>query len=287
MSESKHKHKKFLIFDIETIPDEDIADNLYDIKFANDVERRAEMAKKFPKHPFHKILCISMMIAVFSEEKEQLEIKRYRCFGLGDIVRKKEKEEEEDEKLTEEDMISKFFDVFRCYKNICLVTFNGRGFDVPVMKYRAMKHNLNCSHFYDDDSASYLNRYGKYDYQTKKEMMYHYDLMDLMADYGQSKCKLQDLCYLFNFAGKLGMDGSQVLEEYEKGNINDIKNYCDIDVLNTYLVLLRFLRHRNELSKKEYDNSIEYCKGYLKINGIIDKPHFLEYLKEWDKCEKK
>jgi predicted PolB exonuclease-like 3'-5' exonuclease len=80
----------------------------------------------------------------------------------------------------------------------------------------------------------------------------HLDLMDLLALYnGRANAPLDDLAKLFGFPGKLGMDGGKVWEAWQAGKSAEIRDYCETDVINTYLVYNRFRRLRGELTCAE------------------------------------
>jgi predicted PolB exonuclease-like 3'-5' exonuclease len=74
------------------------------------------------------------------------------------------------------------------------------------------------------------------------------------------------------------MDGSKVWDAWQTGEIAGIRDYCETDVMNTYLVSLRFRLMRGELSRPEYDEEILFVRGELKK---LDKPHWHEFLAAW------
>ena len=85
---------------------------------------------------------------------------------------------------------------------------------------------------------------------------------------------------LCGFPGKLGMDGSQVYAQYLAGKTDDIRRYCETDVMNTYLVYCRFQKMRGGLLEKEYDAEIANVKEVLG-NLAPTQAHWDEYLKAW------
>ena len=103
--------------------------------------------------------------------------------------------------------------------------------------------------------------------------------MDLLAMYQpRANAPLDDLAKLIGFPGKLGMDGGKVWEAWLAGEIAGIRDYCETDVMNTYLVLLRFRLMRGEISRDGYDAEIQFVKGEL---ARLDKPHWHEFLSAW------
>ena len=103
--------------------------------------------------------------------------------------------------------------------------------------------------------------------------------MDLLALYQpRANAPLDDLARLIGFPGKLGMDGGKVWEAWLAGEIAGIRDYCETDVMNTYLVSLRFRLMRGELTKTEYEAEIAYVRAEL---ARLDKPHWREFLAAW------
>ena len=107
----------------------------------------------------------------------------------------------------------------------------------------------------------------------------HLDLMDLLALYQpRANAPLNDLARLMGLPGKLGMDGSQVWGAYQNGEIAAIRNYCETDVVNTYLVYLRFQLMRGILSNEQYQHECELVRATL---GKSAEPHWQEFLGQW------
>ena len=44
-----------------------------------------------------------------------------------------------------------------------------------------------------------------------------------------------------------GIDGGEVERYFHEGNIKEIADYCETDIVNTYRVWLRTARHRNAI----------------------------------------
>jgi 3'-5' exonuclease len=141
-----------------------------------------------------------------------------------------------------------------------LVSWNGGGFDLPVLHYRGMRHGVVASKYWDmgeDDREFRWNNYiGRYHLR-------HLDLMDLLAMYQpRGNAPLDAMAKLCGFPGKLGMDGSQVYPAYLEGRRDEIRRYCETDVMNTYLLYCRFQKMRGG-----------FTEG--------DEPHWREYLAAW------
>ncbi|MDW9254985.1 putative 3'-5' exonuclease domain family protein [Burkholderia thailandensis] len=173
-------------------------------------------------------------------------------------------------------LIQSFYRVIEKYTPQ-LVSWNGGGFDLPVLHYRGLVHGVAAPRYWDmgeDDRDfkwnNYLSRY-----HTR-----HLDLMDLLALYQpRASAPLDALAKLCGFPGKLGMDGSQVWAAFQQGRIEEIRNYCETDVVNTYLLYCRFQQMRGGLSPAEYTEEIALVK-----NTLVQEPapHWAEYLAAFD-----
>ena len=155
--------------------------------------------------------------------------------------------------------------------------WNGGGFDLPVLHYRALVHGVPAPRYWDmgeDDRDFKWNNY------LARYHSRHTDLMDLLAMYqARATAPLDALAKLCGFPGKLGMDGSKVWEAYQAGKIEEIRNYCETDVVNTYLVYCRFQVMRGGMTPAEYADEIVLVK-----NALAEEPgkHWQEYLAAFD-----
>lgn len=257
-----------LVFDIETIPDTDGLRILYELPdntSAEDVanialhQRRQQNGTGFlPLHQ-HRICAISCALR---------EGENFKVWTLGDVD------------SSEAEIIQHFFDGIDKYTPQ-IISWNGSGFDLPVLHYRGLIHGINASRYWDlgeDDKEFKWNNYISR-YHTR-----HLDLMDILAMFnGRANAPLDDLAKLCGFPGKLGMDGSKVWDAYKAGGIEDIRNYCETDVANTHLVFLRFKLMRGQLSQSAYDAEIALVRdtltSYTQENPSL--PHWPEFLAAW------
>ena len=107
----------------------------------------------------------------------------------------------------------------------------------------------------------------------------HIDLMDLLALYnGRNFVPLDDMAQLTGLPGKLGMDGSAVWDAFCDGRIGAIRNYCETDVVNTYLLFLRFQLMRGHLTRADYDRECSLVRATL---AGMDASHWREFLDAW------
>jgi 3'-5' exonuclease len=253
-----------LVFDIETVPDVDGIRRLHGIDRAladADVlawhaqQRRAATGSDFSPHYLQKVVAISCVLR---------DDARFNVWSLGEL---------ED---TEPDLIRRFFEGIDRFTPQ-LVSWNGGGFDLPVLHHRALIHGVTASRYWewgDDDRDfkynNYLNRY-----HTR-----HLDLMDVMAQYqARAYAGLDAVARLCGFPGKLGMDGGAVAGAIAAGRLADVRAYCECDVLNTYLVYQRFRLMRGESTAGQYAAEVSFVRERL---GSIDAPHWREFLAAWD-----
>lgn len=159
-----------------------------------------------------------------------------------------------------------------------LVSWNGGGFDLPVLHYRGLRHGVEAGKYWDlgEDDREY-----KWNNYISRYHMRHLDLMDLLAMYNpRNNAPLDALAKLCGFPGKLGMDGSQVWAQYQAGGLENIRRYCETDVMNTYLVYCRFQKMRGGLTEAEYGQEMACVRSSLGELAATES-HWREYLDAW------
>jgi len=172
-------------------------------------------------------------------------------------------------------MIQTFFDKIEKHQPQ-LVSWNGGGFDLPVLHYRGLAHGVRADKYWDmgeDDREYKWNNYISR-YHTR-----HLDMMDLLALYqARANAPLDALAKLCGLPGKLGMDGSQVHAAFLDGKLEDIRRYCETDVMNTWLLYCRFQKMRGGFTDAEHDREVALARESL---AASDEPHWAEYLAAW------
>ncbi len=73
-----------------------------------------------------------------------------------------------------------------------------------------------------------------------------------------------------------GMDGSEVAQYHRDGRIQDIADYCESDVVNTYRVWLRYELFRGKLTENELEASEANLSEYIRARSNT-KPHLAEF----------
>ncbi|ROH88397.1 3'-5' exonuclease [Pseudomethylobacillus aquaticus] len=252
-----------LIFDIETIPDTDGLRVLLDLPADTSAEDVANIAfhqrRQSHGHDFlplqqHRVVAISCALR---------EGDNFRVWTLGTPD------------APEAEIIQRFFDGIEKYTPN-LVSWNGGGFDLPVLHYRSLIHGVVAPRYWDmgDDDRDF-----KWNNYISRYHNRHLDLMDLLALYqGRANAPLDQIAQLCGFPGKLGMDGSKVWDAYKNGQIDAIRNYCETDVANTYLVYLRFQLMRGALTAETYASEIQLVRDTL---GGYGGEHWQEFLQAW------
>ncbi len=258
-----------LVFDIETIPDIAGLRRLHNVgpeasdhevgEMAFLMRRQQTGGSDFLPHYLQRVVTISCTLR---------EGDRFRVFSLSEPD------------ATEGQIIQRFFDGIEKYTPQ-LVSWNGGGFDLPVLHYRAMLHGVSAPRYWDwGDTGNGGERDFKYNNYLNRYHTRHLDLMDVIAMFsGRANAPLDQLAKLYGFPGKLGMDGSEVWPAYERGEIAGIRDYCETDVVNTYLVYLRFQRMRGHLTTAQYDQEIALVRATLEE---IDAEHWYEFLAAWE-----
>ena len=158
-----------------------------------------------------------------------------------------------------------------------LVSWNGGGFDLPVLHYRAMVHGVTAARYWQQGEDDRDFRWNNY---ISRYHARHLDLMDLLALYQpRASVALDDLARLCGFAGKLGFDGGRVWQAYQAGELARIRDYCETDVVNTYLVYCRFQKMRGHLSAAAYADEIGRVRAALAERA--GAPHWQAFLAAW------
>ncbi|MBL8484072.1 MAG: 3'-5' exonuclease [Rhodocyclaceae bacterium] len=256
-----------LVFDIETIPDVAGLRKLYGLPAElSDYEvaelafqrRRAATGTDFLQLHLQRVVVISCVL----HDERQL-----RVFSLAEP------------KSTEGEIIQRFYDGVEKYTPQ-LVSWNGGGFDLPVLHYRGLMHGVTAPRYWEMGEGEHVDaREFKWNNYISRYHNRHLDLMDLLALYQpRANAPLDELAKLMGLPGKLGMDGSQVWDAYQEGRIDEIRDYCETDVLNTFLVLLRFRKMNGSLLPQEHDHQVERVKTWLSTQTA---EHWTEYRAAW------
>lgn len=257
-----------LVFDIETVADIEGARRVYpQLANLNDEDaltaltslRIQESGHDFMRLPLHKIVCIS----VFYIKEGQ--------FSLFSLTA---------ETLTEKEILSTFFRAFKDLNTLPqLVSWNGSGFDIPVLIYRAMLYDLSVPLLFEEGNRINAMRYDNYvnRYQTR-----HLDLMDRFSQYGGSRREAMSIvANLYGLPGKRDIDGSQVGDMVAQKQWQQLSIYCESDVLNTWLIYLRWMRLTGNISSADFymwqSETRDFLQNKRDENDSVRHQDFLDY----------
>lgn len=255
------REKAVLCFDAETIPDAELLRRSLQLPDASDAEvveqalqaqrEKTDGRSDFLPLVFHQVVSISVV---------------YRA-GSTFLVGSKSTP------LAEKEIISHFFQSIAS-KNPILVSWNGSGFDMPMLVLRALRHGVNAQGYWTGPrGARDFNKYTKR-YDDKG----HQDVMDILAHYqAGNKTSLANAALACDLPGKMGYDGSQVLGLHRSGKHDEIRNYCEIDALNTYLIWLRLQLSTGALDQATYAQEVKLVEDYLGSAA----PHLQDFLQQW------
>jgi len=178
----------------------------------------------------------------------------------------------------EPELIRRFFDgIERFTPN--LVSWNGSGFDLPVLHHRALIHGITAKKYWDWGDGDHDFKFNNY---LSRYHSRHLDLMDVLAMYQpRAGAGLDAIAKLCGFPGKLGMDGSEVAAAVAAGALSTVRNYCECDVMNTYLVYQRFRLMRGEISAGEYATEMAFVRERIATWG---PPHWRAFLAAWNEA---
>jgi predicted PolB exonuclease-like 3'-5' exonuclease len=259
----------YLIFDIETRADKDLVKQVYDPEntltldqaydHARDtlLERSGQQSDFFPI-PFHIPIAIATLHA-----DENHRIRSLGCMGA--------------DRYAEADLIARFWQIFESAET--LVTFNGRGFDLPVLEMRALKYGIPLPRYFATGSSRSTYRGSRY------SDAYHFDLCDFLSNFGAvyRRGSLDMLAKLIGLPGKYSIAGEDVEYLFRQGRQKEINQYCITDVLQTYFLFLRVELLRGKIDSSGYQATVAAAREYLEQrSSAAGGDNFLvDFLQRW------
>ncbi|CAA2136879.1 hypothetical protein MBLL_00383 (plasmid) [Methylobacterium bullatum] len=229
-----------LVFDLETVPDLSAVARVHGLDTADLDGARAKLGAGFPKLIYHAIVCIGALIAERLDGAWQVQ-----ALGAPHVGERSEAR-----------LITDFAARLERLRPQ-LVSFNGNGFDLPAIRYRALVHGL---------AAPGLNArpyYRRYDDAGL-------DLCDVLANYdARGRIGLDALCRAMGMPGKPeGIDGSSVADFVAQGRIDEVAAYCRADVVATYRLFLAYEHLRGSLSPDGFARSDADLTAFLARTAI-------------------
>lgn len=234
-----------IVFDLETVPDYEAIARVHGIDPFDEELAREAGGEKFQKAPLHRVVCIGALVA-----QREDGVWRTRQLGAPHVS----------ETRTEAELIAGFVQKIETLRP-CLVSFNGQGFDLPVLRYRAMLHRVGGGGL---NARPYFKRYDDS----------AVDLCDVLSSFSpRATMGLNDLCRVLGLPGKPdGVDGSKVAEYVRDGRIKEIADYCESDLVNTYRVWLRYELFRGAVTRDQFEASEADLSAYVAAR-VAERPH--------------
>jgi 3'-5' exonuclease len=255
----------FLVVDIETRVDKELVKKIYDPEDALTLDQAYDLARDkllernqsdFFPIPFHLPIAIATLQA-----SPDYRIQSLQCFGA--------------ERFTDADLVCRFWQLFdNC---ATLVTFNGRGFDLPVLETRALKHCMSLPRYFGTEGPNYRgSRYAE---------TLHLDLCDYLSNFGAvyRRGSLDLLSKLIGLPGKYTIAGEDVEYLFRQGRQKEINQYCMTDVLQTFLLFLRVELLRGKMDVAAYRLAANTAREDLMQRASSAGPeNFLtDFLQRW------
>lgn len=247
------------VFDIETVPDINGLRKLHDYADLSDddiaeavfrLRREKTNGSEFLPYHLQKVVAISVLL----QTDEHLKV-----WSLGS------------ESSDEKELITRFYSGIEKYRPV-LVSWNGKGFDMPVLNYRALVNGVSAPQYWEQGDNDKEYKWNNY---INRFHCRHLDVMDMLAGFqAKAFAPLDEIATLINFPGKMGYSGADVWQSYQAGDLKQIRHYCETDVLNTYGVYLRFELLRGQLNDLLYNERLEHLKHWLTQQTA---PHFNEF----------
>ncbi|MEM9401743.1 MAG: 3'-5' exonuclease [Pseudomonadota bacterium] len=249
-------------FDIETVPDVDFGRRYLELGDLDDDDVVTAMTFKRMQAsgtdflPLHQHRVVAISVALRSGDS-------FKVWSLGD------------EEADEAEIVQRFFDGIDRYSPD-LISWNGGGFDLPVLHYRAMRHGIQAPRYWETGES---DRDFKWNNYLSRFHWRHVDLMDVLSGFQpRARAKLDEMAMLLGFPGKLGMSGAKVWDKFREGEIGEIRDYCETDVLNTWLVYLRFEHMRGNLDDAGLEREFDLVRRTLSDMNVS---HLNEFLDAW------
>jgi len=255
-----------LVFDIETVPDVAFGRRLYDLGELPDEQvakamfarRRQGSGGEFLPLEQQRVVAISCAL------------RKGDSFALWSVG---------EPGSSEGELVQRFFDGI-AKLSPDLVSWNGAGFDLPVLNCRALLWGVQAGRFWETGEADTEFRYNNY---LQRYHWRHTDLMDVLSGFmPRNRVSLANMALLLKLPGKLGFSGDQVWDAYQRGDLPGIRRYCETDVLNTYLIYLRFERLRGRLTVAAHDAEVARLRDWLAASA---EPHLQQFLAAWQAAD--
>ena len=153
------------------------------------------------------------------------------------------------------------------YYKAKLVTFNGRGFDMPLMELAALRYGVTAAEYCQGSR----NRFNG-----------PLDLCEWISNFGACRLAggLNLLAKMLGKPGKMGVAGDQVYDLHRAGKLDAINGYCLCDTLDTYFVFLRTRVFTGDITLDREAELVDQARALL-LDRTAEFPALAEYLAAW------
>jgi len=197
----------------------------------------------FLKAPLHQLCCLGVLRAERTDPEEPWRVTRLRAATQAEY--------------SEAELLARFDRALT--SGPLLVGFNTLGFDLPVLRYRALTLGVPMPNLHGASGADYLHRFGRA----------HLDLMDRLSGFRASPTpSLAECCALLGLPLKAGMDGERVEALWEAGESARIAAYCRADVAATWLLLLRWWVATGALPPAQASDALRLFADAVEAGGL-------------------
>jgi predicted PolB exonuclease-like 3'-5' exonuclease len=252
-----------LTFKLKTIPDIDGCRKLYDLHGLSDDDvaqavfhkRRQEANTELLRHHLHKVIAVSAVLRTDDQ---------FKVWSLGTV------------ESNEEDLLQRFYGGLARYTPR-LVSWDGVGFDLPIIHYRSLLYRVNAAQYWEAGQGD--NRFQNDNYPSRYHDQYT-GLMGLLSGCQENaSVSLNEIATLCGFPGNMGINtNQQIWDKYQVSGIKDIRDACETEVLNTYLVYLNLQCNRGMIDQSQYETECRMVRDNLIAS---DQSHLMAFEKVW------
>ncbi|MFO1062340.1 MAG: 3'-5' exonuclease [Pirellulales bacterium] len=173
-------------------------------------------------------------------------------------------------------MTKHFWTGWEAYQRPTWVTFNGRGFDIPLMEHAAFRYGISVPNWFNMSERTYQQYRNRYNLQA------HIDLHEVLTNFGSTWYRggLNLAAQVLGKPGKMTVQGDMVQDLYAAGKVAEINEYCRCDVLDTYFVFLRISLLMGNITLEREHELVDQAKTLLQ-NDSHKHPAYKQYLDQW------
>jgi predicted PolB exonuclease-like 3'-5' exonuclease len=244
----------FLVFDTESVPDGRLVRG---VKYADEkltdeeaIERAQREAREASWNgsdflPASFQIPVSVCVAKVARD---FALQSFQCLGAPEFPTRK--------------IVAEFWKGLNHYTQgkVKLVSFNGRGFDFPLMEMAAFRYGLPAPAYYDSARR-------RFDANA-------IDLMEWFNNFGAIRHVggVNLLAKLLGKPGKMDVSGSHVYGLWKEGRLSEINDYCMGDTLDTYFVFLRTCVMRGDLTLEEECDRVKKARELIETKAVDHLP---------------